>query len=144
MGESFAGQKGLVDFRRDLEEFIASHHGRKYNGHSEVRLILVSPIAYEYLGDLTPRWKRRNNELAAYTQAMGELAIAHQIPFVNLYNATLDLMDDGTASKLTRNGINLNEYGFWAVSRILADELVVGEQAWQLRVRAGWGCRSHP
>ncbi|HIG29312.1 MAG TPA: dehydrogenase [Verrucomicrobiales bacterium] len=134
MGESFAGQKGLVDFRRDLEEFIASHHGRKYNGHSEVRLILVSPIAYEYLGDLTPRWKRRNNELAAYTQAMGELAIAHQIPFVNLYNATLDLMDDGTASKLTRNGINLNEYGFWAVSRILADELVVGEQAWQLRV----------
>ncbi len=145
MGESFAGPEGLADFRKDLDAFIASHHGKKYNGVSEVRLVLVSPIACEDLGNLTPGWKGRNRNLAAYTQVMGEVAAEHRCPFVNLYDASLCLMDDNTAPKFTRNGVNPNAYGYWAMSRVLADGLVPGETPWRLRVDAkaktadGWG-----
>ena len=136
MGESFAGPEGLAEFRQDLEAFITSHRGKKYNGHAEVRLILVSPIAGEDLGNLTPGWKRRNRELAAYTEVMGEVAAEHQIPFVNLYDAALCLLDDDTAPRFTRNGINPNSYGYWAMSRALADGLVPGEAPWRLRIDA--------
>ncbi|MCH8218538.1 MAG: SGNH/GDSL hydrolase family protein [Planctomycetes bacterium] len=147
MGESFAGPEGLADFCQDLEAFIASQRGKTYNGHSAVRLILVSPIAGEDLGNLTPGWKRRNRELAAYTEVMGEVAAEHQIPFVNLYDAALCLLDDDTAPRFTRNGINPNSYGYWAMSRALADGLVPGEAPWRLRIDAraktadGWGVK---
>ena len=136
MGESFAGPEGLADFRKDLDAFIASHHGKKYNGASGVRLVLVSPIACEDLGNLTPGWKGRNRNLAAYTEVMGEVAAEHQCPFVNLYDASLCLMDDNTAPKFTRNGVNPNAYGYWAMSRVLADALVPGPAPWRLRVDA--------
>ena len=57
MGESFEGEAGIENFKSDLKAFIASHRGKQYNGESEVRLILVSPIAYENLGELTPKPK---------------------------------------------------------------------------------------
>jgi len=145
MGESFAGPEGLADFRQDLQAFITSHRGKKYNGESEVRLVLVSPIAGEDLGTLTPEWEGRNRELAAYTEVMGKVAAEHQIPFVNLYDATFCLLDNDTAPKFTRNGINLNPYGYWAMSWALADALVRGQAPWRLRVDAaaktaeGWG-----
>ena len=65
MGESFAGEAGLAAFRQELRAFIASHRGKKYNGKTAVELILVSPIAYEYLGETTPNWEQRNQDLAA-------------------------------------------------------------------------------
>ena len=69
MGESFAGEKGLEQFKGQLRALIASHAGKQYNGKSEVRLILVSPIAHEDLGKLTPARDKRNRELNAYTRA---------------------------------------------------------------------------
>ena len=70
MGESFAGEKGLEEFKSQLKALIDSHTGKKYNGKSKVRLILVSPIAYEDLGKLTPGRDKRNRELQAYARAM--------------------------------------------------------------------------
>ena len=49
MGESFSGEKGLVAFKEDLQDLITSHRGKNYNGKTEVRLVLVSPIANENL-----------------------------------------------------------------------------------------------
>ena len=54
MGESFAGEERLEDFKSELKTFITSHAGKRYNADSTVRLILVSPIACEDLGRLTP------------------------------------------------------------------------------------------
>jgi hypothetical protein len=115
---------------------VASHRGRKYNGKAEVRLVLVSPIAYENLGALTPERERRNRELADYTAAMEQVASRQELGFVNLFNPTLQLMADSTAPKLTTNGIHLNAYGYWAVSRLLADEMTRGHRAWALRLDA--------
>lgn len=136
MGESFAGTEGLPAFRTALEAFVASHRGRKYNGTSEVRLVLVSPIAYEDLGALTPGWERRNRELADYTAAMEQVAVRQELSFVNLYEPTRRLMKSSGAPKLTTNGIHLNAYGYWAVSRLLADDLVRSVPPWVLRIDA--------
>lgn len=136
MGESFAGTDGLPTFRTALEAFVTSHRGRKYNGKSEVRLVLVSPIAYENLGALTPEWERRNRELADYTAAMDQVAAQHELGFVNLFTPTVQLMADPKAPKLTTNGIHLNAYGYWAVSRLLADEVIRGHRSWDLRLDA--------
>ncbi len=137
MGESFAGEAGLDAFRTELENFIASHKGKKYNGKSEVRLILVSPIAYEDLGKLTPGWERRNSELASYTRVMNQVSAKAGLPFVNLNRPTADLMQDYTAPKMTGNGVNLNAYGYWCVSRIMADALLPGDAPWRLTLDAG-------
>ncbi|MBL9189651.1 MAG: SGNH/GDSL hydrolase family protein [Opitutaceae bacterium] len=139
MGESFAGPDGLPAFRTALETFAASHRGRKYNGKSEVRLILVSPIACEDLGPLTPDRERRNRELADYTAAMEQVATRQELGFVNLFAPTLQLMADSTAPKLTTNGIHLNAYGYWAVSRLLADEVTRSPRSWALRIDARTG-----
>ena len=134
MGESFTGESALVEFKNNLTAFITSHHAKKYNGKSEVRLVLVSPIAYENLGARTPRWEERNREIAAYIQVMNETATKVGVPFVNLYGLTSKLMRVRNAPKLTDNGINLNDYGYWCVSRTLADALLPGEAPWLLSV----------
>jgi hypothetical protein len=139
MGESFAGESALVEFKNNLTTFFTSHHGKKYNGKSEVRLVLVSPIAYENLGMRTPRWEKRNRELSAYTSEMNEAATKAGVPFVNLYELTDKLMRVRNAPKLTDNGINLNAYGYWCVSRTLADALLSGESPWLLSVDAKSG-----
>ncbi len=139
MGESFAGKKGIETFRRDLVNFINLHRGRKYNGSTEVRLVLVSPIAHEDLGELTPKVARRNDELLTYAKAMEKVAKDHALPFVNLYEQTLYLMQDDAAPKLTINGIHLNAYGYWAAGHILAEKLLPGTPPWLLQIDAQSG-----
>ncbi|MGK0186152.1 MAG: hypothetical protein ACI9R3_001935 [Verrucomicrobiales bacterium] len=137
MGESFEGEAGLKGFKSDLEAFIATHSGKKYNGKSEVRLILVSPIANENLGNLTPVRVKRNRELEAYTGAMQEVATSAKLPFVNLFDASRYLMDERAGPNLTTNGITLNRFGYWAISRVFLEQLT-GEirQPWMLNIDA--------
>jgi len=136
MGESFAGKAGLSDFRNHVKRFIAAHKGKKYNGESPVRIVLVSPIAHEDHGELSPNRKRRNDDLAAYVGAMQQVAVAESIPFVDLYAPTLYLMDDKASPKLTEQGIHLNAYGYWATGRMVADKLMPGQPTWWLSVDA--------
>jgi len=139
MGESFAGKAGLAEFKKQLNAFIASHRARKYNGRSAVRLVLVSPIAYENLGARTPRWQERNREISAYGRLMNETAANTGVPFIDLYGPTAELMEGKDTPKLTDNGINLNAYGYWCVSRALADALLPGTAPWVLSVDAKSG-----
>ncbi|MCP4784649.1 MAG: SGNH/GDSL hydrolase family protein [Fuerstiella sp.] len=141
MGESFAGEEGLKDFGRHVKAFLTSHAGRKYNGKSDVRLILVSPIACEDLGKLTPARNKRNRDLQAYTRAMQEVATGADVPFVDLFEASRYLMDEPTGPKLTNNGIHLNPYGYWAISHAFYDQLTASDrvpngQSWLLRIDA--------
>jgi hypothetical protein len=139
MGESFEGEAGLANFKTDLKAFVASHKGKQYNGESEVRLILVSPIAYENLGELTPKVASRNRDLKRYTQGMKTVAGREKVPFVDLYEPSKALMAISESNPLTTNGIHLSEYGYWAVSRILYDrfiENVPGNKKWQLTIDA--------
>lgn len=137
MGESFAGIDGVADFEKDLNDFIDSHKGKKYNGESEVRLVLVSTIAYEDLGSLTPLHEKRNRELGAYSSAIRNVAETAEIPFVNVYDETKYLMNEWKGGDFTTNGIHLNETGYWAVSRMMFEQLVDEPQpAWRIRLDA--------
>ena len=141
MGESFAGEEGIEDFKEQLNALIDSHAGKKYNGESEVRLILVSPIACENLGKLTPNHIQRNREISAYTKAMREVATDAQVPFVDLFEASRSLMSDPVGPKLTNNGIHLNPYGYWAISHAFFDQLMANEDtlnqpSWLVRIDA--------
>lgn len=141
MGESFAGEPGLEDFKSQLRSLIASHAGKKYNGKTEVRLILVSPIACEDRGKLTPQREKRNEDLAAYTLAMRDVASDVDVSFVDLYETSRYLMDEPSGPDLTDNGIHLNPFGYWALSRSFFDQLTASDrgadsQPWLIRVDA--------
>ncbi|QXD26034.1 SGNH/GDSL hydrolase family protein [Opitutia bacterium ISCC 51] len=143
MFESFAGEAGLENFKSDLIAFIQSHEGKQYNDESEVRLILISPIAYENLGTLTPNWKQRNKDLKRYTESMGEVAQKHGIPFVDLYTPTRTLFDDESNSQLTTNGVHPNDFGYWAISSLVFKELMAMDSKratpWRMRIDAKSG-----
>lgn len=124
MGESFAGETGIDAFKADLEAFVASHAGKRYNGETPVRLILVSPIGYEDLGELTPAVAQRNHDLAAYTRAMSEVAASKGIPFINLFAPFRELGAARGGPRFTTNGIHLNPYGYWAMSRTFGEQLL--------------------
>ncbi len=136
-GESFAGLEGISDFKKDMEAFIASHSGKKYNGKSEVRLVLVSPIGYEDLGKVTPAVEKRNGELQAYSRSIGEVAKAANIPFIDLYEQSLYLMTE-PGPDMTTNGVHLNAYGYWAISHMFAAQLLSAENLgpWRITLNA--------
>lgn len=140
MGESFNGQQGIDEFKQQLNGLIESHVGQQYNGDSEVKLILVSPVAYENHATLTPAQQKRNAELKAYTQAMGEVAAAAKVPFVDLHTTSRYLMDEPEGPKLTNNGIHLSPYGYWAMSHSFFSQLTADSgavrQSWQLKIDA--------
>ncbi|MGB7323482.1 MAG: SGNH/GDSL hydrolase family protein [Rubripirellula sp.] len=141
MGESFGGIESLGKFEQDLAAFITSHAGKSYNGKSQVRLIIVSPIACEDLGGLTPNRDARNEDLLAYTQSANKVASAAKVPFVDLFETSRYLMDEPIGPDLTTNGIHLNPFGYWAISHAFADQLLGSSQSashepWRLSIDA--------
>ena len=139
MGESFDGPGGLAGFEKNLKAFIASHKGKKYNGQSEVRLAMISPIAQEDLGPSTPKSSQRNRNLKSYVESMQAVCLKEGVPFVDLYEPTIYLMEDENAPKITENGIRLNEYGYWATARSLADFLTYPTPSWWINLDAKSG-----
>ena len=70
-----------------------------------------------------------------------QVASAANVPFVDLFSTSLYLMDEPAGPSLTTNGIHLNSYGYWAMSRMFCDQLisvdnVAGSLPWQLTIDA--------
>ena len=109
--ESFAGADGLPAFRQQLGDWIDHTLAQKYNGKSAPRIVLFSPIAHEDLHnpDL-PDGRENNTRLELYTKAMGDVAQAKGIRFVDLFGPSRQLY--GAAKvPLTINGVHLNADG---------------------------------
>ncbi len=124
--ESYAGQAGLDAFKKELAGWIAHTLAQKYNGRSAPRVVLFSPIAHEDLGnpDL-PDGKQNNERLALYTKAMGEVARAGNITFVDLFTPTTKLYADIKAP-LTIQGVHLNTEGNRQVAQVI-DRTLFGD-----------------
>lgn len=121
--ESFAGPDGVAKFQADLEKFVDETTSTKYDGQSPPRLVLISPIAHEDLGDPhLPDGSANNANLALYTQTMAAVARARGVPFVDLFTPTRDLYPR-TEEPLTINGVHLNEAGDAAVAAIIDSAL---------------------
>jgi lysophospholipase L1-like esterase len=123
LNESFDGEAGLPKFEKDLDAYLQTHQQAKYNGTTAPRLVLVSPIAHEKLAHLVHvDVEARNRELARYTEAMRGVAARRQVTFVDLYTPTKRAME-AASTKLTINGIHVNEEGDRVVARMLMDAL---------------------
>ena len=123
--ESFAGAAGLDSFTTNVKKVIVNTLKQDYNGDGNPpRIALVSPIAFQ--GGLTnanlPDGKQENRNLEMYTNALRELAVEHEVSFIDLFTPTQQLFSR-TDDSLTLNGAHLNDKGYKALAPILLKEL---------------------
>ena len=140
--ESFAGEAGLETFKQNVAAFIKHTLEQKYNGKSAPRLVLFSPIAHEFIDDPNLPSKEvvaaSNARLKMYSQAMGEVAKANGVRFVDLFTPTLNsVRRDGrivvdfkkggqfgvSGTQATINGVHMNAVGDALVATLATQEL---------------------
>ena len=120
--ESFAGEAGLPAFRQSVDAFIKHTLSQNYNGKSAPKLVLFSPIAHEYLDDpnLLSRAQidQSNARIKRYADAMGEIAKANSVLFIDLFATTLNAYQTKSTAAAavastsnTFNGIHQNSAG---------------------------------
>ncbi len=129
--ESYAGQIGLEAFKAQLRDWLTRTLAQQYNGRSAPRVVVFSPIAHEDLAnpDL-PDGKENNVRLALYTRAMGEVAAAAGVTFVDLFAPTTRLYAE-TRAPLTANGVHLNSDGNRLVAEVIDRALFGGVPRYQ-------------
>lgn len=124
--ESWAGEAGVGKFKDDLTAWVKDALGKKYNGKSAPRVVLFSPIAFEdHKSPNLPTGaavEARNANLALYTKAIGEVAKATGVHFVDLF-APMKLAFASAKAPLTINGVHLNEDGNRALAQAIDQHL---------------------
>ncbi|MAG55644.1 MAG: dehydrogenase [Planctomycetes bacterium] len=111
-------------FRTDLAAFIAHSRKQLYNGRSAPRLVLFSPIPFEDTGDRNlPDAKVQNARLLPYVTAMGEVAKANDVPFVDLFSPMKAHLAAGS-KRLTINGLHLTDEGNRVLARVIESALL--------------------
>ncbi len=117
--ESFAGPEGIAKFKADLDAFLKDKLKGNFSGKGASQVVLFSPIAAEKMPDPNLTDPTANNRnLAAYTQAMAEVAKADGVLFVNLFTASQQLYASAK-QPLTCNGIHLTEAGNRALAPLI-------------------------
>ncbi|MFK8114008.1 MAG: PVC-type heme-binding CxxCH protein [Rubripirellula sp.] len=125
LNESFAGDKGLAKFTREMTRLVEETKSKDY-GKGVPRIALVSPIAFENTGNQhLPDGSKENANLAKYTQALADVAEETGVSFANVFTPTKALFEK-SADRLTLNGVHLNEAGYAAFATIL-DAALFGE-----------------
>jgi putative heme-binding domain-containing protein len=124
--ESYAGEAGLDNFKKELDTLVKHTLIQKYNGTSAPRLVLFSPVAFENHHDRNlPDGSDVNTRLELYTAAMAEVARANHVPFVDLYRPTRELYEKAT-KPLTINGVHLTDEGDRQVAQVI-DKALFGD-----------------
>ena len=114
--ESFAGDDGLSKFAQDMERLVKETQEKNLSGKGTARVILVSPIAFEDIGNPNVTdGKQQNANLAKYTAALKAVAEETKVPFVDLYTPTQKLFE-ASDKQLTFNGAHLNADGYKALA----------------------------
>ena len=122
--ESFEGKERLENFRAELEAWILHSKAQKYNGKSAPQLALVAPISFEDISDIldVPNGKAENENLELYAQAMHEIALKHELVYVDAFEASRNWYAEST-EPLTIDGSQLNRKGYEKLAELLADKL---------------------
>jgi len=120
--ESFAGMKGLEEFKKNLEIHLDSISSKAFNGKTAPQIILISPTANANLkgcnaGDLN------NKNLETYTHAMREVARKKHIAFIDVFESTKDRFSSNP-SKYTFNGCHLTSDGHKFFAELIFNEIV--------------------
>ena len=129
--ESFAGPKGVGNFKAELQAFIQHTKTQQYNGSSAPTLVLVSPIAFQdltHLKDL-PDGQAENENLKLYAEAIREIAALNEVHFVDLFTPTQEWFST-TKEPLTIDGAQLTDEGYAKLAPLLANG-IFGKKAHQ-------------
>jgi hypothetical protein len=132
MADSFDGKEGLPRFLKGLEALLDLISNMK------ARVILLSPIAHEYLGRPLPDPASHNRDLLLYRDAIRDTARSRGAGFVDLFEFFEHQMKNpprirtGGVPPFTDNGIHLTRDGYMAAAFFITQALGLG-QAWELR-----------
>jgi putative heme-binding domain-containing protein len=135
MASSFDGEAGLAKFKSDMNRLLDTV--RSVATNKDLRVVLLSPVRHEALGAPLPDPTEHNKQLAAYTQAIRNLAAERKCFFVSLFD---NLLGDGTklrpARANTENGIHLSDYGYLRMAEVLEKGFVWEPNLWRVRIGA--------
>lgn len=122
--ESFQGEKGLQNYKAELDAFIKHTLQQPYNGDSPPQLAIISPIAFEDLSSLKdlPNGVKENKNLELYTKAMKEVSEKNKVLFVDAFQPSKKWYSS-SKEPLTIDGSQLNEQGYQKLAVLLADQV---------------------
>jgi putative membrane-bound dehydrogenase-like protein len=121
--ESFDGDEGLAGFSEQMTKLVEETKNKNYSGKANARVVLVSPIAFEDIGDPNVTdGKEQNANLAKYTAALKKVAADTGVPFADIFTPTRVLFESSD-EQLTLNGAHLNDAGYKALALILMKAL---------------------
>jgi len=127
--ESFDGLEKLDNFKAELGAFVDHTLSVAYNGKTAPRLILVTPIAFQDRSadyDL-PAGVEENKRLAAYAQAVLDVAKAKKVGAVDLFTLSKNWFESAAVKQSkaqpTINGCHLSEAGYSVISPALVDAI---------------------
>ncbi|MDG1895612.1 MAG: SGNH/GDSL hydrolase family protein, partial [Fuerstiella sp.] len=121
--ESFDGDQGLTEFAEQMFKLVQETQGKNFSGKGNARVVLVSPIAFEDIGDPNVTdGTEQNANLAKYTAALKKVAEESGAAFADIYTPTKALFESSD-EQLTLNGAHLNDAGYKALSPLLMKAL---------------------
>ncbi|MBM3822557.1 MAG: hypothetical protein FJ404_06690 [Verrucomicrobia bacterium] len=113
--ESFAGVSGLETFRTHLHQML----DQLQRLHPNASWVLLAPTALEP-GWTGPDASTRNADLARYSQVLAQTAEQRRALFIDLFRASQTAYSS-SPSKLTLNGLHLNDAGNRRMARVIAE-----------------------
>lgn len=120
--ESFAGEAGIGAFQAELERFVDERQKHRYNGKSAPQLVLVSPVPYFQISASQPDQEAFNANLRLYADAIRAISRRKKVVYLDVL-AALETASDETPRAISDDGIHPNEFGYWLLSRIMANKL---------------------
>ncbi|MEQ9408233.1 MAG: GDSL-type esterase/lipase family protein [Fuerstiella sp.] len=125
--ESFDGDEGLEEFTEQMTKLVGETASKNYSGRGNARVVLISPIAFENIGDPNVTdGTEQNANLAKYTAALKQVAEQTGAAFADIYTPTKALFE-ASDEQLTLNGSHLNEAGYKALAPILLSALQLAD-----------------
>ncbi len=117
------GQMEALNGAARLQEFTAAHH-RLLDQFAACtrRIVLVSPMPFEKpSASHAPDLSKRNSDVAAYANAVRDIARQRGAAFVDLFTPLSQRAKN--APRLTEDGIHLTDTGLREVAQIIASQL---------------------
>ena len=131
MAASFDGEAGLDKFSADLEKLMDTI--QQISGETKVRFVLLGPVPHEKLPPL-PDPSRHNEQLAAYSKALENLARKRETAFVAFFELLNEVRSGRSFPPGTDDGIHLTGYGYRRAAEALAEGLHWNKRFWRVGI----------
>jgi lysophospholipase L1-like esterase len=136
MTESFLGPERLPEFTANYNKMLDA---LTTAAGGTPRVVLMSPNYHEDLGKPLPDPSAHNKNLRLYSEAIGDIAVKHGFPFIDLMALTEVAGKSTDEPFRTWNGIHLTQYGYWRVAIDIERSLGLSPRQWHVNLAAGGG-----